>query len=120
MDLFDDILIQRKIWEDHLAHLDQALQLLQEHQLYVNKSKCFFGLHEIGYLGHVIFEDGVKVDPHKIAYMHDWPIPKSLKGMREFLGLKDYYQKFVKNYGKITAPLTSLLKKICLKLVTSY
>jgi hypothetical protein len=62
-------------------------------------------------LGHLVGKDGVRVDPKKIEAMQDWPHPKTLKILHRFLGLIGYYLKFVKNYGKIAAPLTALLKK---------
>jgi hypothetical protein len=62
-------------------------------------------------LGHLVGKDGVRVDPKKIEAMQDWPHPKTLKSLCGFLGLTGYYCKFVKNYGKIAAPLTTLLKK---------
>jgi hypothetical protein len=64
----------------------------------------------VEYLGHIVGKDGVRVDPKKIESMQDWPRPKSLKSLYGFLGLMRYYRKFVRNYGKIVAPLTSLLK----------
>jgi hypothetical protein len=98
---FDDMLIYSKSWEDHVRHVDKVLQLLKEQQLYVEPSKCFFGLKEVEYLGYIVSHEGVKVDPNKIKAMMDWPIPKTLKNLRGFLGLTGYYRKFVRNYGRI-------------------
>jgi len=75
------------------------------------KFKCSFSKGEIDYLGHIISEEGVKVDPHKITDMKNWFVPTSLKSLQGFLGFIDYYRKFVKDYGKIPTPLTMLLKK---------
>jgi hypothetical protein len=107
---FDDILIYSKTWKDHLTHVDQVLHLLAQHQLFLKQSKCAFGASEVEYLGHLVGKDGVRVDPEKIEAMQDWPHLKTLKSLRGFLGLTGYYRKFVKNYGKIAAPLTALLK----------
>jgi hypothetical protein len=76
---FDDILIYRKTWTYHLAHVDQVLHLLSQHQLFLKQSKCAFGTSEIEYLGHLVGKYGVKVDPKKIKAMEDWPHPKNLK-----------------------------------------
>jgi hypothetical protein len=62
-------------------------------------------------LGHLAGKVNIRVDPKNIEAMQDWPHPKTLKILRGFMGLIDYYRKFVKNYGKIAAPLTTLLKK---------
>jgi hypothetical protein len=62
-------------------------------------------------LVHLVGKDGVRVDPKNIEAMQDWPHPKSLKSLHGFLGLTGYYRKFIKNYGNIAAPLTTLLKK---------
>jgi hypothetical protein len=68
---FDDILIYSKSWEDHVQHVDKVLQLLKEQQLYAKPSKCFFGVKEVEYLGHIVSHEGVKVDPNKIKAMMD-------------------------------------------------
>ena len=84
---FDDTLIYSKAWEDHVRHIDKVLQLLKEQQLYAKSSKCFFGVKEVEYLVHILSHEGVKVDPNSIKAMMDWPIPKTLKNIRGFLGL---------------------------------
>jgi hypothetical protein len=61
-------------------------------------------------LGHLVGKAGVRVDPKNIEAMQDWPHPKTLKILCGFMGLTGYYHKFVKNYGNIVAPLTTLLK----------
>jgi len=109
--LFDDILIYRKTWTKHLTHVDQVLHLLSQHQLFLKQSKFSFGASEVEYLGHLVGKDGVRVDLKNIEAIQDWPHPKTLKILHGFLGLTWYYRKFVKNYGKIAAPLTALLKK---------
>jgi hypothetical protein len=107
---FDDILIYRKTWTYHLSHVDRVLHLLSQHQLFLKRSKCAFVALEVEYLGHLAGKDGIRVDPKKIEAMQYWPHPKTLKILRGFLGLTGYYRKFLKNYGNIVAPLTTLLK----------
>ena len=108
---FDDILIYIKTWASHLQNVDKSLQLLRDHQLFIKCSKCLFGVSEVEYLSHIFGKDGVRVDPKKIATMQEWPRPKTLKNLRGILGHNGYYRKFVKNYGEIAAPFTSLLNK---------
>jgi hypothetical protein len=76
---FDDILIYRKTWKNHLSHVDQILHLLSQHQLFLKQSKCSFGASEVEYLGHLVGKNDVKVDPKNIESMQDWPHPKTLK-----------------------------------------
>ncbi|WVZ81753.1 LOW QUALITY PROTEIN: hypothetical protein U9M48_029095 [Paspalum notatum var. saurae] len=85
--------------------------LMNNHILFVKRSKCAFGVSSIAYLGHIISEAGVAMDPGKVQAIHDWPVPRSAQVVRGFLGLAGYYRKFIHNYGFIAAPLTILLKK---------
>ena len=108
---FDDILIDNRSWKDHVQHVDRVLKLLEEKQLYEKTSKCFFGVQEVEYLGHIVSHEGAKVDPNKIKAIKEWKFPTTINQLRRFLKLTGYYRKFVKNYGRIEAPLTTLLKK---------
>ena len=108
---FDDILIYSSTWADHLRHLRAVLDELQRHQLFIKRSKCSFGATSVAYLGHIISAAGVAMDPAKVAAIHDWPPPRTVRAVRGFLGLTGYYRRFVHNYGTVAAPLTALLKK---------
>ncbi|WVZ80867.1 hypothetical protein U9M48_028309 [Paspalum notatum var. saurae] len=108
---FDDILIYSKSWADHLRHLRAVLTELRHHRLFVKRSKCAFSVTSVSYLGHIISEAGVDMDPAKMQAIHDWPVLRSARAVRGFLGLTGYYRKFVHNYGSIAAPLTTLLKE---------
>ena len=79
---FDDILIYNKSWKDHVEHVDRVLQLLEEKQLYAKRSKCFFGVQEVEYLGHIVSHEDVKVDHSKMKTIKEWKIPTSIKHLR--------------------------------------
>ncbi|KAH9699109.1 hypothetical protein KPL71_024219 [Citrus sinensis] len=108
---FDDILVYSKNWVEHMKQLELVLETLLKNHLFVKKSKCSFGKEQVEYLGHLISEQGVATDPAKIGSMKCWPSPNSLKALRGFLGLTGYYRRFIKDYGKISRPLTDLLRK---------
>ena len=78
---FDDILIFSRDWTSHLAHLREVFTCLQAHRLFAKLSKCEFGCTSIGYLGHVIFGEGITVDPDKIQAINGWPIPMIVKAL---------------------------------------
>ncbi|KAF0903441.1 hypothetical protein E2562_027864, partial [Oryza meyeriana var. granulata] len=90
---FDDILIYSSTWADHLRHLRAVLLVLRQHRLFVKRSKCAFGVDSISYLGHIISEAGVAMDPAKVQAVLDWPQPRSARAVRGFLGLAGYYRK---------------------------
>jgi hypothetical protein len=104
----DDILIFSKTREEHLVHVRMVLETLRHHKLYAKASKCQFGRSSVGFLGHVISERGVAVDPRKVAAVAEWATPQSCTDVRRFVGLANYYRKFVLRFSAIAAPLTAL------------
>jgi hypothetical protein len=108
---FDDILIYSSSWSDHLRHVRTVFRTLQDHRLFLKRSKCEFGLTVVAYLGHMISGEGVAMDRQKVQAVLDWPLPKSPRAARGFLGLAGYYRRFIKDFGIIAAPLTALLRK---------
>ena len=107
----DDILIYSKTEADHAKHLRIALETLRKVKLYAKFSKCEFWLKEVQFLGHVVNEEGIKVDPAKIEAVMNWERPKTPMEVRNFLGLAGYYRRFVQYFSKIAVPLTMLTRK---------
>ena len=108
---FDDILIYSSSWAEHLQHIVVVLNALRAHRLHLKRSKCSFGASSVAYLGHVISAAGVAMDADKIAAVASWPVPRSARALRGFLGLSGYYRKFIRDFGIIAAPLTRLLRR---------
>ncbi|GJT51998.1 reverse transcriptase domain-containing protein [Tanacetum coccineum] len=107
----DDILIYSKTKEDHEVHLRLVLELLRKEKLYAKFSKCEFWLQEVHFLGHVVNQSGIHVDPGKIEAVKNWKAPTTSSEIRSFLGLAGYYRRFIANFSKIAKPLTSLTQK---------
>jgi len=107
----DDILIFSRTFEDHLVHLNAVFEKLRNAGLTLKPSKCHFAAHRVEYLGHVLSKDGIRVNPEKTDAVRNFPVPKSVRDVRSFIGLCNYYRKFVKDFSRKASPLNSLTKK---------
>ena len=107
----DDILIFSKSLQDHVSHIGQVLDRLQEAGLKLKPSKCHFICEQVEYLGHLITPKGLLPNPKKVSAVTDFPTPTSVRQVRQFVGLVSYYRRFVQGFAKIAAPLHQLTKK---------
>ena len=107
----DDIVVFSKTPEEHLHHLQMVLAKLQSAKLYAKLSKCRFALSSIKYCGHVLDAKGVLPDPDKVQAVLDWPTPVDVHQVRQFVGLAQYFRKFMQAFPVMIAPLTGLFKK---------
>jgi hypothetical protein len=107
----DDILIYSRMMEEHDEHLCLVLQCLQEHKLYGKFSKYSFYQSKIHYIGHVISDERIIMDPAKVKAIMEWPGPMNVMEVRSFMGLAGYYRQFVEGFSKVANPITEFQKK---------
>ena len=87
------------------------LETLRKEQLYAKLSKCEFWLREVSFLGHIVSEEGIQVDPKKIEVIIEWKPLRNVTEVRNFLGLASYYRRFIKGFSMTRTPITRLLQK---------
>jgi hypothetical protein len=109
----DDICVFSKTEEEHTKHLKMVLDKLQEFKLTVAWHKCHFYQQEILFLGHIVTQNGVKADPAKVTAVAQYPQPRDPHELRSFLGMSNYFRRYIKQYALVAEPLTRLLKKEC-------
>lgn len=107
----DDIVIYSDTLNEHVDHLRTVFKVLRENKLYVKKEKCSFVKDEALFLGHKIKVRQLMMDISKVQAIDAWEVPTKVPQLRSFLGLINYYRRFIRDYSKKVAPLTDLLKK---------
>ena len=107
----DDILVYSRTLEEHLDHLKIVMDRLIQAGLKLKPSKCLFVRSEVNYLGHVITPRGLKASSQQVTAVRDFPAPRNIKEVRQFLGLSSFYRKFVPSFAKLAKPLHALTKK---------
>lgn len=107
----DDIIIYSKTLKEHTKILEKILQKLIHHNLKLNIEKSIFFHDHVTYLGHIISKDGIKVDPKKTECLNNFPRPSTVVELQRFLGMCNYYRRYVYNYAKMAKALYALCKK---------
>jgi len=97
--------------EEHHIQVRNVLQTLINNNLYAKLEKCEFDQNQVEFLGYILSGDGVSTDPKKIKSIEEWPRPENLKDVQRFIGLCNYYRRFVKDFAKIAKPLHNLTRK---------
>lgn len=106
----DDVIVATRTFEDHMKWLKEVLRRIKEAGLTINPDKCMFFRNEIRYLGFMVNNEGVKIDPAKLAPVLDFPSPQNLRQLRRFLGFASWYRRFIPNLSTAAEPLTLLLR----------
>ena len=107
----DDIIITGRTDEEHVEHLKEVLRRLLQHGVHVNQTKCRFLQPSVTFLGHCIDAEGIHPTEDKLKAITQAPMPKNVQELLSFLGLINYYGKFIPNAATILAPLNDLLRK---------
>jgi hypothetical protein len=108
---FDVILIYSKSLHEHSEHLRAVFGALREARLFPNLEKCTFCTDRVAFLGYVVTPHGIEVDEVQIEARKSWSIPATLTQLQSFLGLTEFYRRFMRDFSTIAAPLNDLTKK---------
>ena len=107
---FDDILIYSKTKKENKEHLRIVLNIHRKEELYAKKSKCTFFTDKVAYLGDVVSQGGLSLDPKKVEAIFNWPTPKNVPEVRNFTGPARWCKIFIKDFSKVAIHLTELTK----------
>ena len=106
-----DIIVVGKSFEDHLCNLQAVFERLRKARLKLQPRKCQLLQQKVTYLGHVVSAQGISPDAEKTRRVNQWPTPQSPKEVQQFLGLANYYRRFIKDFASLATPLHRLTEK---------
>jgi len=95
----DNILVGTETEKGHDKIVEEVLKRLEENDLYVKLEKCMWKVRKIGFLGVIIGPNGTEIEKEKVDEVLSWPEPKNVKNVRKFLGLTNYYRRFIKDFA---------------------
>jgi hypothetical protein len=107
----DDVVIYSPDFDSHLEHLKIVLDRLRGAGLTVKPEKLILATQEISFLGHLVSSTGVRIDPERTRAIRDFPIPRDVKAISRFIGMVNFYHKFIPHFADIAAPVNALRKK---------
>jgi len=107
----DNILVGTETKEGHDKIVEKVLKRLEENDLYVKPEKCVWKVRKIGFLGVIIGPNGIEMEKEKVDGVLSWPKPKNVKDIRKFLGLTNYYRRFIKDFTQVARPMNVLTRK---------
>jgi len=107
----DDILVATDIEEEHDKLVEEVLKRLEENNLFVKLEKFIWKVREVEFLGVIISPREVEMQKEKVEGVLNWPAPRNVKEVQKFLGLANYYRRFIKDFARIAALLHELVRK---------
>jgi len=107
----DDVLVGTETEEGHDEIVEEVLKRLEENDLYIKPEKYAWKVRKIGFLGVVIGPSGIEMEKEKVDRVLSWPEPRNVKDVRKFLGLANYYRRFIKNFAQVARPMNVLTRK---------
>jgi len=107
----DNILVATDTEEEYDELVDKVLKRLEENDLFMKPKKCQWKVREVEFLGVVIGPKGVEMQKEKMEGVLNWPAPRNIKEVQKFLGLANYYRRFIKDFARVVAPLHVLVRK---------
>ena len=107
----DDVLVEMEMKEGHNKIVEKILRRLEENDLYVKLEKCVWKVRKIRFLRVIIGPNEIEMEKRKVNRVLSWPEPKNVKNIRKFLGLANYYRRFIKDFVQVARPINVLTRK---------